>query len=325
MEPAGAITTFSRKVTKLLGMAIGYGLANDIRDAYVFLMQRYEPDDRLFMFGFSRGAYTVRAVASLLKMYGLIRKGNETLVPYAIRMMNGIQRSNRDDAGQQEAVKQYFELGDEFRGTMSVECKPYFVGVWDSVSSVGWIENPLHLPYIANNPDIQIGRHAVAIDEKRAFFRNHLWRAPANLNGAWGPRDVKQVWFPGVHCDVGGGYPEKESGLSKAALKWMLRHAEINGLLLNPAKVDEVLGKNGGRYVPPDENADAHESLKGWWNIAEVVWRKHYDWKTQKTGRKMNFWGRRTLPPQSLVHESAFNRKNYRKHFPGDAVMDVTP
>src|SRR4051812_24664674 len=70
---AGALTTTGRALTKLLGKAIGYGLANDIRDAYVFLMDRFETDDRLFLFGFSRGAYTARAVCSLLKMYGLIR------------------------------------------------------------------------------------------------------------------------------------------------------------------------------------------------------------------------------------------------------------
>ena len=104
MEPAGALTTFSRKMTKILGMAIGYGLNNDIRDAYVFLMRNFQAGDRLFLFGFSRGAYTVRGVAALLRMYGLIRPGNEPLVPYAIRMMLGIQRSAGDDAAQKTAV-----------------------------------------------------------------------------------------------------------------------------------------------------------------------------------------------------------------------------
>src|SRR5215212_195135 len=96
MEPAGALTTFSRKITRLLGLAIGYGLENDIRDAYVFLMNCYEPGDSVSLFGFSRGAYTVRAVASLLHMYGLIPKGNDPLVPYAIRMLRAI---NKADAG----------------------------------------------------------------------------------------------------------------------------------------------------------------------------------------------------------------------------------
>src|SRR6266852_2075228 len=96
MEPEGALTTFSRKVTKLLGMALGYGLSNDIRDAYVFLMQNFERGDKVFLFGFSRGAYTVRAVASLLHMYGLIHPGNEPLVTYAIRMLTGISRADEN-------------------------------------------------------------------------------------------------------------------------------------------------------------------------------------------------------------------------------------
>src|SRR5450755_2625575 len=95
-EPAGALTTFSRQVTKLLGKAFGYGLSNDIRDAYSFLMDNYEEGDKLFLFGFSRGAYTVRAVCSLLHMYGLIRPGNESLAPYAIRMMLAINRARND-------------------------------------------------------------------------------------------------------------------------------------------------------------------------------------------------------------------------------------
>lgn len=214
MEPAGALTTFSRKVTKLLGMAVGYGLSNEIRDAYVFLMREFRQGDKLFLFGFSRGAYTVRALASLLHMYGLIRAGNEPLVPYAIRMMMGVNRAQaRND---KSAMDAYFRLAGEFKATMGcVQCNPYFVGVWDTVSSVGWVENPLKLPFTANNPDIAIGRHAVAIDEHRAFFRTNLWKRPQDAAGPWAPQDVKQVWFPGVHCDVGGGYAEVESGLSK--------------------------------------------------------------------------------------------------------------
>src|SRR5215471_9953496 len=162
MEPAGALSTFSRKFTKLLGQAVGYGLSNDIRDAYVYLMREFREGDQLFLFGFSRGAYTVRAIASLLHMYGLIRTDIEPLAPYAIRMMAGINRAQtRND---QAATESYFRLADEFKAMMcSTKCTPHFVGVWDTVSSVGWVENPLKLPFTANNPDIEIGRHAVSI------------------------------------------------------------------------------------------------------------------------------------------------------------------
>lgn len=322
MEPAGALTTIGRKTTKLLGMAIGYGLANDVRDAYVFLMQNYRPDDKVFLFGFSRGAYTARAVAALLHMYGLIRRGNEPLVPYAIRMLMGIERAG-GKRGTPGAITDYFTLAREFKETMSGgACAPWFVGVWDTVSSVGWVENPLKLPYVTNNPDIAVGRHAIAIDERRAFFRTHLWRLPADQSQPRGPRDLKQVWFPGVHSDVGGGYAEAESGLSKIALGWMLDEAVAAGLLVDERRRLEVMGLTpGSRYVQPDPKAAAHESLRGAWHLAEYVPKKHYDWRTGREERRMNRHRRRTIPAGSLVHVSAFERgDDYRRRLPADAI-----
>jgi uncharacterized protein (DUF2235 family) len=320
MEPAGALTTFARKGTKLLGMAIGYGLEHDISDAYVFVMNHYREGDRLFLFGFSRGAYTARAVASLIRMYGLIRPGNEPLVPYAIRMMRGIMRSRSPE---REGVAEYFDLAEGFKETMTgAACRPHFVGVWDTVGSVGWIENPLKLPYVADNPDIAIGRHAVAIDERRAFFRNHLWRLSRDPAQEHGPKDLKQVWFPGVHCDVGGGYPEAESGLAKVALEWMLDEAEAAGLLVDAARRRRVLGRDGGgEHVAPDPRARAHESLTGAWHLAEYVPKKHYDWATRTEGRRMNRHRRRTLPAASLVHIGAKERGgDYLARLPPDVI-----
>jgi uncharacterized protein (DUF2235 family) len=324
MEPVGALTTLARKATKVMGMAVGYGLEHDVRNAYVFLMRYFEPGDTLFMFGFSRGAYTVRAVASLLHMYGLVQQGNDALVPYAIRMMVAIERARRAHGNDgAKAIGEYFDLARDFKQTMArTECKPWFVGVWDTVSSIGWVENPLKLPYIANNPDIQIGRHAIAIDERRAFFRSHLWRIPADRSQPYGPRDLKQVWFPGVHSDVGGGYPEAESGLAKLALEWMLDEAQAAGLLVNDTRRREILGQVAGtRYVAPDSHAPAHESLTGAWHLAEYVPKKHFDWHTRTIRRRMNQYRRRTIPPGSLVHAAAFERgADYQKRLPSDAV-----
>jgi uncharacterized protein (DUF2235 family) len=324
MEPAGANTPIRRKAAKVLGQAIGYGLEYDIADAYTFLMNHFEAGDQLFVFGFSRGAYTVRAVTSLLHMYGLIRRGNEPLIRYAIRMMVGLNRlqRNRTKQNTQELLDQvqgYFKLAEEFKAHFcSVPCNPHFVGVWDTVSSVGWIENPTRLPYTSNNPDIAIGRHAVAIDERRAFFRTNLWRP--TVTG--GPKDIKQVWFPGVHCDVGGGYAEAESGLSKIALKWMLDEAAAAGLLTDPAKVALVLGQvAGSNFVAPNPHAEMHESLKGFWNLAEFVPKRHYDWAKQKEERRMNLYRRRTMPADALVHVSAWQRGNdYKKRLPPGAT-----
>jgi uncharacterized protein (DUF2235 family) len=323
MEPFGALSPITRKLTRVLGMAVGYGLENDIRDAYVFLMQTYQPGDSVFLLGFSRGAFTVRAVASLIRMYGMIRKGNEALVPYAIRMLVGVQRAGKN----REAAAAYFELASEFKRTMSSgNPRMRFVGVWDTVSSVGWIENPLHLPYEANNPDIEIGRHAVSIDEHRAFFRSHLWQLPKDPGTAHGPRDMQQVWFPGVHCDVGGGYSEETSGLSKYALDWMIEEAKAAGLLVDPDERAEVLGLTGsGKYVPAKPDAPSHESLKGVWNIAEFIPKRHWNWKTSTWEHRMNLYRRRSIPPGSLVHDAAYLQgPDYQKRIPADSIRVST-
>ena len=187
------------------------------------------------------------------------------------------------------------------------------------MSSVGWIENPLHLPYSADNGDIRIGRHAIAIDERRAFFRTNLWRP----RPGGGPKDLKQVWFAGVHCDVGGGYPESESGLSKIALEWMLREAKQAGLLTVADREQSILGYAGGKkYVRPDPRAQMHESLKGFWNLAEFVPKKHYNWDSGKEERRMNLFRRRTIPQGAMIHASAYERgQQYTTQLPANAIV----
>jgi uncharacterized protein (DUF2235 family) len=331
MEAVGAVTSVARKVTKLLGKAVGYGLESDIRDAYVFLMNCFEPGDRVYLFGFSRGAYTARAVASLLHMYGLIPRGNDPLVLYAIRMLTAINKldkgSNKkdekpklDQKSGDPKVDSIFTLAGAFKATFSHrECKPHFVGVWDTVSSVGWIENPLHLPYATDNPDIAIGRHAVSIDERRAFFRTNLWRLK-NAPPQSGPKDLKQVWFAGVHSDVGGGYPEKDSGLAKIALQWMLKEAEAAGLLVDPARRDQVLGLTDPNYARPDPNAVIHESLTLWWWPVEFIFKRHWNWAKGQWERRANLGRHRTIPPGSLIHQSVYDRAGYKPVLPPDGI-----
>lgn len=313
MEPPGALSPLTRKATRVAGMAFGYGLQADVREAYVFLMKNFEEGDKVFLFGFSRGAYTARAVASLLHMYGLMPRGNEPLVPYAIRMLMAIHYARTPCQ-----VSEYFDLARDFKATFSSHtCKPWFVGVWDTVSSVGWYENPVHLPYTTNNPDIAIGRHAISIDERRAFFRTNLWMP----KDGGGPKDLKQVWFPGVHCDVGGGYPEAQSGLSKGALAWMLKEAIAKDLLVDDEKTNLVLGNAGGGYVKPNPKDKLHQSLKGAWWLAEFLLKRHYNWKTEEWERRANLGRRRTIPPKSFIHESAYERgPEYQKRLPPDGI-----
>ncbi len=325
MEAAGALTGFSRWWTKAAGYAFGYGLTANVRNAYIFLMNNYEEGDKVFLFGFSRGAYTVRAVASLLHMVGLIRPGNETLVPYAIRLMTKIAEGV--DAKGRNGIARAMMTSQQFKLTFSsVECRANFVGVWDTVNSVGWIENPLRLPFSANNPSIDVGRHAVAIDERRAFFRENLWRPRPGKHA--GPKDILQVWFPGSHGDVGGGYPEKDSALSKVALEWMLRETQAEGLLTVDEREARIMGDGGGNYVKPDVRAEIHDELRRfkWWPaqlFPKKRWERHIvdDKEVWLQRRRIDLGGRRNVPKGACIHESAYAREeDYVAKLPPGAI-----
>jgi uncharacterized protein (DUF2235 family) len=314
MEAPGALTSWGQRATIFAGMAVGYGLERDITAAYTFIMNNYKASegDRLFLFGFSRGAYTVRAIASLLRSCGILRPGHETLIPYAIRLMNAIGTKGG-------RTREYFHLVARFKRIFAASsCKPYFVGVWDTVASVGWINNPLKIPYTANNADIQIGRHAIALDERRGFYRPNLWR-PGEDAARSGPKDLKQVWFAGIHSDVGGGYPETESGLSKITLRWMLREAEAAGLLVDASRRDAVIAAGQG----PDPDGKMHDELAAhlYWRLLEHVPKYHYDYATKTESLRANDSRPRWLPPGSLIHESVFQRASYAPRLPPDHVV----
>ncbi len=230
MGAHNALTRAAKWCTKMLGLAFGAGLMDNIGDAYRFLMQNWEPWDRLYLFGFSRGAYTVRALASLLYLFGLLPRDNEQLTPYILRSLERM-----DTQGE--------HLARRFKEVFSMECRPHFVGVWDTVSSVGWMMDPLKIRYTANNPDIHTGRHAIAIDERRCFFRQNLWGQAAP------GQNYKQVWFAGVHGDVGGGYREEQSGLAKVALEWMIAEAVARGIIGQRRGGGRSLGTPAGQPI----------------------------------------------------------------------------
>lgn len=171
-----------------------------------------------------------------------------------------------------------FEVARLFKQTFGRSIPVHFVGVWDTVSSYGWFWWPISLPYSRRNPDIRHARHAVAIDERRAFFRQNL------MEKAAADQDLVELWFAGAHADVGGGYPENESGLSQLALEWMASEASALGLRVNSERRAEVLGGKPP-YVRPDWHAPIHNSAVGWWRLLEFVprfrWRSdgQYVWR----------------------------------------------
>src|SRR5450755_2128719 len=317
MGARNALSGISKWWTKVIGLAFGYGISDNIADAYQFLMRNFEPGDVVYIFGFSRGAYTARALCGMLHIIGLLREDNEGLIPYSIRMI----KSKKID----------FAVAADFKKTFCRECKPYFVGVWDTVSSVGWVYNVAHFPgtKATHNPDMRVIRHAVSIDERRAFFRQNLFGPPNNAQ-----QDIKEIWFAGVHSDVGGSYPESESQLSKIALQWMVCEAEPTGLLVDPIRKADILGGKSPWVAPDPLTKNQHESLNKWWWIAEL-WPKIYSYPVQVEGQKekwkhwirLNLGRPRTILTGVRVHQSVVDRirgvSGYKpKNLPQQRVTD---
>ncbi len=252
-----AATWITKKISILLGYACGLGINGNILDAYRFLMNNYRGEtDRLFIFGFSRGAFTARAVAGMLATVGLLPKGSENQVPYALKMYR------HGEPQLQAAFKAFF----------SRECVPHFVGVWDTVKSVGFFTRH-RFPDAESNSQIRHGRHAISLNEKRVMFRPLLFGDD--------PGRIEQQWFAGDHCGVGGGWPE--TGLSDVALKWMLEEAE---------KADLLLVDGWSRATQPNPAGTLHgEPWPG-----GVLW-------------KLMPFCRRSVPAGAVIHPSVAERQ----------------
>jgi uncharacterized protein (DUF2235 family) len=232
-----------------LDLAIAWLLDQHVNDGYRFLMRYWQDGDRIFIFGFSRGAYTARALAGMLHKVGLLTQGNEELIAFAWSTF----KDEHDE-----------KISTGFRHTFCRKVSVHFLGLWDTVSSVGWAWSPKHLPFTMNNPSVEIVRHAVSLDERRTYFVQNLWGTP--------PTDVVQVWFPGVHGDVGGGYPQPTAGLSKIALRWMVGEAEAAGLEFLPVAKQAILpAQDTEDEVTPNPAGPSHESLYGAWWIVEFL------------------------------------------------------
>ena len=236
--------------------ATGHGLQRNVEDAYRYLMAQYAQGDHVYLFGFSRGAFTVRSLAGMLHKCGLLRADAANLVEYAGKIYN----SANDDA-----------MAGEFRAAFGRPCPVHFIGVWDTVDSL--VMNAGKRFHDASlNPEVSNGYHALAIDEVRRDFAPCLWKeAPAE------GQTIEQVWFAGVHADIGGWYDER--GLSNLTLHWMLGKAEAQGLRIHR----DQLAKHA-----PNPHDSAHESYSGFWRVR---------------GRET-----RVVPPGAKIHASVFER-----------------
>jgi uncharacterized protein (DUF2235 family) len=191
----------------------------------------------------------------------------------------------REPDSKRAGMTHTFQVATGFKATFCRQCPLDFVGVWDTVSSVGWIWDPAKLPCTPQNPDMMSGRHAVSIDERGCYFRNN-WGAPS----------------PGQsHSDIGGSYVEAESGLSKITLEWMLSEALQAGLVVDRQKAEQILGRiPPASPSPPDPKAATHNSLTWYWWILESFPHSCYDPVLKKAKSRIQFGARRFIPEGSV-------------------------
>lgn len=261
----GFFSDLSSSIAETLkGGGLGYGIVKNIQDGYRYLMQTFEDGDKVYIFGFSRGAFTAQAIAGLLHKCGLIYPHNENLIPYTLEIY---------------LTKGNDRIAKEYKETMCQTCNPQMLGVWDTVKSLG--RNHQTDFFYENVPNgVACAYHALAIDEKREDFVPNIWDEGKASDG----QNIEQVWFPGVHGDVGGGYPE--DGLANVALKWMVANARKNGVHLQDERVSEF---------DPDPLGVIHESYEGGWTLR---------------GEEI-----REIAEGAKLHESVFERRNHKNEY----------
>jgi uncharacterized protein (DUF2235 family) len=330
----------------VLGLATGYGLDDNVLAAYEFLVHNYEDHDDIYLFGFSRGAYTVRALAGLIHKVGLISPQQANLAGAGLTAYKQFSTGDAEPALGLNP-RQFGDAGDDEQGEPTTQDDQaaqfarilstrwptvHFVGVWDTVASVivprpdrFYLPSLQELAFTRSNPSIKIFRQAISIDERRRMFRLKPWddggtfmhNRFSQVNNSE-PQDCLQVWFAGVHADIGGGYPEKESALSKFPLIWMIEEAVNAGLAVNRQTVNHLawgVPRKGSpfSYVKPDYLSDPHNSMSLAWRALEYIPKadKYKEWKSRKSwlGYYIPDAEPRPIPEGAFVHDSVVQRK----------------
>ena len=254
---------------RLRGGAFGLGLSRNIRSCYRFLAACYEPGDELYLFGFSRGAFTARSLAGLVRNSGILDRRHVDRVDDAY----ALYRARRPDSHPRGIEARIFR-----RMHSHDDCTVRMIGVWDTVGALGIPLRGAHLiPWLNRrwqfhdtdlSSRVTAAFHALAIDERRGPFGPTLWRKQPEATD----QTLEQVWFAGAHSDVGGGYPEPE--LAEIALLWMVDRARACGLEFD-AEHFVLAGDGGGEperramgaLVRPDPLGPLHDSRKGFYRL----------------------------------------------------------
>lgn len=244
---------------RVLGGAFGFGLFANVTAAYRFLALNYEPGDEIFVFGFSRGAYTARSIVGMIGRVGLLTR--DALIDNKLGEAVDRYRA-KTDKKKQSFGSSNAEFKHDHCQTPDID----FLGVFDTVGALGVpgaLRNKHKFHDVKLSPKVRCARHALALDERRIKFEPSLWQA-SELGDDHEPGDyerVKQVWFEGVHSDTGGGYDE--TGLSDTALLWMVDEARSRGLVFS----DDLLS----RYVNSGSSASRHDSLNKFYRVLNGI------------------------------------------------------
>ncbi|KAJ6473496.1 hypothetical protein DFH09DRAFT_1266640, partial [Mycena vulgaris] len=301
-------------------LAIAWNFETIVQKAYRWLSDVYRPGDNIFLIGFSRGAYQARTLGAMIEKVGLVNAGNQELIPYAYEIYSERHKEMVND--------QADAMADTFKKTFSRTVKIHFIGVWDTVSSVGVArETPLPLTGSANH--VCIFRHALALDECRVKFLPEYVDGGSSINSAPNnprhdasepsagsiPRkvqskpDVKEVWFAGSHSDIGGGLKDNLNlNLSSVPLLWMENEATSAGLRL---RTRETGGAWNWKVLRDDK---PHHSMTPGWSIVEAIPFKRLTYRNAgEATRTPHLGAGRIIVPGQLTHASvAFKHEDYR-------------
>jgi len=273
---------------KLTGQAFGAGISKNIKECYSFIFENFEAGDQIFLFGFSRGATTVRSLSSFIHLFGILPKSRPELIDEAYDIYK--KRKTRD-ARSKDFIKRHHNMW----------CRIRFLGVWDTVAALGVpiqglnvvIEQIPGLQHkfqnLSMSQSVEHGRHAMAIDDEREIFHPVLWDRKI-----YDYQTMQQVWFCGMHTDVGGGYAEQ--GLADLSLIWMVDEATRKGLLIYPRhKVD----------IHPDPDGIMHDSRAG--GLSRLYKRKLRRWNTETHGNAVVHGSVRKRTKDRHNRDAAYN------------------
>ncbi|KAL3476168.1 hypothetical protein BJX99DRAFT_247023 [Aspergillus californicus] len=289
LEQNGAVQKLKSAYIKAKASAIGSTFADHVMGGYKFLMRYYCPGDQIYFFGFSRGAYVARFLAEMMDRIGLLEPGNEEMISFAWETFAKWQQrgsgSKEEEAKKEELKRHMVAFRETFCHPVTQIC---FLGLFDTVNSVPRFENAWmrrsKFPYTART-SAKVIRHAVSIDEHRAKFRQDLlsevkpgleepgsrkWKRPrsgatSRSDGDEGStkRDIEEVWFPGCHADIGGGWEARpgQCSLSEVPLLWMVHNAQKAGLRFDPVKLEKFGCLTGDQAARPESSYNQLDSV----------------------------------------------------------------